>query len=287
MAQQWKGKTRGGLLGYKIFVWFLRNLGINAAYFLLFWVSAYFIFFSPKTSVEIYKFYRKGPKFSIPKSLFYIWYNYYTLGQSLIDKVAIFIGKSKEFKLIKPNYDVLLNALKKENSYIYIMSHLGNFEAAGHLVNLDKNINILMYEAELENIKMFMNELKMESTFKPFTIKYDGSHIFELNKVFENKEILALHGDRYLEGSKTVRANFFNHPAKFTYGPFYLAKRYKADVAFITLVRSGHKQYTLEFHPLKNTEDITDIAQQYATVLQQMVEKYPNNWFNYHNFWAA
>ena len=44
----WEGKTRGGVLGYKIFVWTLKNLGIPFAYILLYPVVTYFIFASPK-----------------------------------------------------------------------------------------------------------------------------------------------------------------------------------------------------------------------------------------------
>ena len=50
----WEGKTRGGVLGYKIFVWTLKNLGISFAYLLLRFVVFYFVFASGKSFTAIF-----------------------------------------------------------------------------------------------------------------------------------------------------------------------------------------------------------------------------------------
>ena len=285
MAQKWKGKTRGGLIGYQIFVWSLKNLGLNFCYFLLLWVSFYFIFFSPKTTIELYKFYRKANKFNPFKASFYVWKNYFFLGQSLIDKVAIYIGMKDKFTIEKPYQEKLLEMVNQDKPSVFIISHLGNFEAAGRLVSLPKKINLIMYEAEVEQIKKFMDTLKIESTFSAFTIKYDGSHIFQLAEAMNKKEVVCLHGDRFLAGSKTLKANFFDEEANFTYGPFYLANRFKANAAYVSLVKSGHKKYTLEFHELDTTNGAQGILDSYSKELEKLVLKYPESWFNYHNFW--
>ena len=93
MAQEWKGTTRGNLLGYQIFVWVLKNLGLSFCYALLFPVSFYFVLFSPKTTKELFKFYKTANGFSAFKAAFFVWKNYYFLGQSLVDKVAVYVGK--------------------------------------------------------------------------------------------------------------------------------------------------------------------------------------------------
>lgn len=284
--QKWKGESKGNALGYNIFIWLIKYLGLYAAYFMLIFVSIYFVLFSRATNKEIYSFYRKALHFSKTKSAFYIWKNYYQMGQTLIDKAAIFSGKSKKFTLVKPNYDQLLAMIQEDKPSIFIMSHVGNFEAAGFLVDLKKKVNLLTYEAELEHIKKIMDDLKEDGLFKSFTIKYDGSHIFELKSVMERKEILCLHGDRYLEGTKTITANFFGDPAKFTYGPFYLADRYNTNAAIVSLVKSGWKEYTLEHRRLDTSKGQQDIANQYALHLESFVKKYPESWFNYYNFWA-
>ena len=46
MAAEWQGKSRGTVLGYKIFVFFMKTLGIRAAYFIFYFVAFYFCFFA-------------------------------------------------------------------------------------------------------------------------------------------------------------------------------------------------------------------------------------------------
>ena len=55
----WQGKTRGGLLGYKIFVFLLRTSGLKAAYALLRFVAAYFVIFAPSATANIYRYFRE------------------------------------------------------------------------------------------------------------------------------------------------------------------------------------------------------------------------------------
>ena len=38
---KWDGKSRGTVLGYKIFVFFIKKAGIKSAYFILYFVASY------------------------------------------------------------------------------------------------------------------------------------------------------------------------------------------------------------------------------------------------------
>lgn len=283
--QQWKGQTRGNLLGYKIVVWILRNLGLNITYFVLLFVSLYFVFFSPKTSRELYKFYRKANKFNAFKASFFIWKNYFFLSQSLVDKTAIFIGQANQFTIKKPDYNKILNILDKNKPIVFIMTHLGDFEAVVNLVNINRKINLLMYKAEIEQVQKFMDGLKVEKVHHIIEVKSDGSHIFELSNAMKNNEIIGLHGDRFLEGSKTLNTNFFGQKALFTYGPFYLTERFNANAALVAFVKSGHKEYTLEFHPIESETGAQGVLDDFSKNLEKLVLKYPESWFNYHDFW--
>src|SRR5690606_41030210 len=89
MAGEWEGKSKGTVLGYKIFIFFIRKLGVRAAYGLLFFVAIYYFFFAGKSSKSIYYYFRKRLKYSIPNSLFSIYKSYYTFGKTIIDKAAI------------------------------------------------------------------------------------------------------------------------------------------------------------------------------------------------------
>ncbi|MGB1248811.1 MAG: hypothetical protein ACPG4Z_07980 [Chitinophagales bacterium] len=284
--EKWDGKTRGGLAGYKIFVWVLKTFGINISYCLLFFVSMYFVPFAPKASIAIYRFYRKSVKFNPIKALFYVWKNYFSLGQVLIDKVAVSCGMGHKYTLIKPNHDQFLEMLKRGTSIVLVTAHNGNFEAAGHFLDyIDRPVHLIMYQAELEQIKNFLSEVKTEQNFTPVVMDDKGSHIFKIAEIIKDKGLFCLHGDRYVPKSKTLSADFFGEKVPFTYGPFYITSRFDTDAAFVSLVKTGWKEYTLVFEEMDTSGKPQDVLNQYSSILEDTVKKYPHSWFNYFDFW--
>ena len=59
MAAEWKGKSRGTVLGYKIFIFCIKKLGLPTAYFVLYFVAAYFCFFAMDSTKSSYYYFRK------------------------------------------------------------------------------------------------------------------------------------------------------------------------------------------------------------------------------------
>ena len=51
---QWDGKSKGAVLGYKIFIFFIQILGIRAAYVLLYLVALYFFYFQYKEEMQVF-----------------------------------------------------------------------------------------------------------------------------------------------------------------------------------------------------------------------------------------
>ena len=47
---QWDGKSKGTVLGYKIFLFFIKTFGIGSAYLILHFVSLYYYLFAKKNS---------------------------------------------------------------------------------------------------------------------------------------------------------------------------------------------------------------------------------------------
>ncbi len=98
----WKGKTRGGVLGYKIFVWTVKNFGLSFAYFLLLFVVAYFIFSSRKAFRSIYYYFHSVLNYSTFRSLKSIYLNYYYFGQVILDKISLLTGlKTSSLSILK------------------------------------------------------------------------------------------------------------------------------------------------------------------------------------------
>ena len=77
----WEGKSRGNLLGYKIFYAVLKTLGLLPAYGLLFFISLYYLFFVRDARRYISEFYQIVFGWRGLKAFSACRKNFYSLGQ--------------------------------------------------------------------------------------------------------------------------------------------------------------------------------------------------------------
>ncbi|MBX9449341.1 MAG: hypothetical protein KL787_06350 [Taibaiella sp.] len=89
---QWDGQSKGNLLGYRIFVFFIKKSGIRIAYGLLVFVALYYFLTAWKSNRSSFYYFRHRQGYSLLKSIGSIYRHYFVFGQVLIDKVAIRAG---------------------------------------------------------------------------------------------------------------------------------------------------------------------------------------------------
>ena len=94
---RWQGKSKGNKLGYSIFVFVCRKLGVVPAYFLLRFVAFYYFVFSWSTSTPIFSYFRNRHGYGLLKSVGKIYRNYYVFGQTLVDKIMVLAGLQNKF----------------------------------------------------------------------------------------------------------------------------------------------------------------------------------------------
>jgi len=291
----WKGKTRGGVLGYKIFVWTLKYFGLPFAYFLLLFVVTYFIFSSGKAFRAVYYYFRKVLGYGVFRSLISIYRNYYYFGQVLVDKIALLSGIECRFTFDFEGEEYLR---QMDKGGLLISGHIGNWEIAGQLLNrLEKNINIILFDAEHEQIKGYLSDVFTSRRVNFIIIKEDYSHLQEIRQALERSEIVAMHGDRFIEGNKVFSMNFLGKPALFPAGPVNLAARFSVPVSYVFALKETRKHYHFYATPLRHVEFsanlkkreviLKEAVEAYVSALEKTVKRYPLQWFNYYNFWET
>lgn len=285
----WKGKTRGGVLGHKIFIYILKKSGIRAAYGLLKVVAAYYVISAPAATRNIYKYFREIHNFSRLKASAAVYKNYYLFGQTLIDKIAIIAGIEKKFTYTLDGENYLKELSKSERGGILISGHLGNWEIAGYMLkNINMKINIVMFEAEHRKIKGYLDKVMKNQSVNIIPIKKDLSHIFLINNALRNKEIICMHGDRFVEGGRIDTVNFMGKDAYFPLGPFVIAAKLKVPFTFVYALKGKNFQYHLSATPPVNSENLQprEILHSYVNSLETKIKEYPLQWFNYFDFWS-
>ena len=294
--QSWKGATRGGLTGYKFFIFNLRFFGLDFAYFLLAFVVIYFVPFAPKASRSIYFYFRNVRKQSIFKAVISIFRNYYVFGQVLLDKTALLAGFNTKFTYDFDGEYRLHDLANRKQGALLVGAHAGNWEIAGQLLErIDTNFHVVMYEAEHERIKNLMDHVLVKKKVDIIAIKSDMSHLAKIKEAFDNNDFVALHGDRVVEGSKYILCDFYGKKAALPTGPFYIATKFQVPLLVVSAMKQSRRHY--HFHatepkvypymgnPKKRTEQMHLIMRDYITEISAMLDKYPLQWFNYYEFW--
>ena len=154
----------------------------------------------------------------------------------MLDKIAILAGFNAKFTFDFEGEEHLRKMVEEKTGGILISAHIGNFEMAGHLLErLQTRINIIMFDAEHARIKDYLASITNKS-YHVIVLKNDNSHIYEINKALNNKEIICIHGDRFMPGSKVIISEFLGERAVSS-APFYLAMKYGVPVSFVFAMR--------------------------------------------------
>lgn len=288
----WQGKSRGTPLGYRIFVSVLKNFGVVPAYWLLRLVALYFWLFSYKSSRPLFHYFHEKMGYGTMKSLRMLYTNYYRLGQTLIDKVVVMAGIRNKFTYHFDGEENLHKIVALKKGGLLLSAHLGNWEIAGHLfTRLSTRINIVMYDGEHRKIKNYLEQVTGKRNMNIIVIKDDISHIYAINDAFKKNELVCMHADRFLEGNKSIAVNFLGEPANFPMGPFVLAATFKVPVSYVFAFKETNRHYHFyasemkQYHEETKDKAIQNMLNDFVGEMEQKVKQYPEQWFNYYNFW--
>jgi len=286
---QWDGKSKGTVLGYKIFVFLIQKAGVKSAYVLLYFVASYYFLFLKKSNRAISYYFKERLKYSNFKSKKMVFKSYYTFGQTIIDKISISAGMRNKFTYEFDGIEILKNLLAEKKGGVLISAHIGNFEIAEHFlgdIDIDFQINLVTTDLEHSAIKNYLESVTQKPTVKFIIIKDDLSHIFEINAALANNELVCFTGDRYFEGTKSLSEKILGEEAHFPAGPFLIASRLKVPVVFVYVMKEPNLHYHLYAREaVVKHRDEKALLRSYIESVESMLQKYPLQWFNYFDFW--
>lgn len=287
---EWEGNSKGNLLGYKIFVFCIRTFGLRSAYFLLLFVSFYYVLTAWKSNKTIYQYLRYRKQFSRIKAFVGVYRSYFVFGQTLIDRIMVGAGNRARFTYEFDGRSLIRAALRKGDGAVLISAHVGNFELSEYFFDdLDEKLvsHIVTTASEKAQIKKYLEQFSLKSRIEFILIKDDMSHIYELNAALSRNELVCITGDRYMQGNKFLETDFLGETARFPAGPFLIGSRLRVPVLFVYVMKESAFHYHLyareaqEFH-----RNEVALLKSYADSVSEILQKYPYQWFNYFDFWS-
>ena len=281
---KWSGRTKGFVLGYQIFILFIKNFGVSAAYFLLHFVVPFYFIFLPKARKNLSLTFKSIPNFNQSKILIIMYMNFLNLGKTLIDNFAILTKWSYRYTCSQDGGEYLIDLINSSKPAILISGHIGSWNIAGEfLKKQDGVVNVVMFDGEAKKIKRLVEKNIGESNYKIIAIKDDLSHLFKIKAAIDNKELICIHSDRNLEGAKTISAEIFNKKVQLPLGPFAIASKFNIPYSFVFSIKESMYKYHFSATKPQTSNDPQAIANEFAAVLSEKLSKYPEQWFNYFN----
>jgi len=283
----WEGKSKGTPLGYSIFVGVLKRFGVIPAYALLRVVVVYYFLFSRRSSKNILAYFRRLG-YGRMKALSGLYRNYYLLGQTLIDRIVVMTGIPNRFSFDFDGEENLFEMANLKKGGLLLSAHIGNWEIAGHLLKrLPSRIHIVMFDGEHQRIKQYLESVTGERQAHIIVIKDDFSHIYEISEAFKNNELVCIHADRFLEDNKTMTTELLGEKALFPAGPFQLAASFQVPVSFVFALKETNLHYHFFAGKLRTCSKtaMQEMLDAFAIDLESKIKRYPEQWYNYYNFW--
>ncbi|MDR2883313.1 MAG: acyltransferase [Alistipes sp.] len=283
---KWTGRSRGGGFGHRFFVFLIRRAGIGFAYGFLSLVVVYFIPFAPRATSAVWFYCRRVLGRSRGNSLRALFTHYYRFGQTLVDRIAIGAGMDDRYRFEFDNYADFLRILDSGTGVVMIGAHVGSWEAGARFFgDYARRMNIVLLDAESEKIKKALERNAVRSEYKVIAVGGDGlDSVLKIKNALDAGEYVCFQGDRFVGGEGTVEAGFMGRPARFPRGPFLVAARMRVPVVFHYSMRGPGRRYRFHFVEAQGKTE-TALLDEYLRVTERIVRAYPEQWFNFYEFW--
>ncbi len=253
----------------------------------VFVVPFYFLF--SKGYKPVYHYFNRRLGYRPVRAFFGVYRNFCRFSQIILDRFYMFSGG--KFDVEVENYHLYQELADGEPGFMILSAHVGNYELAGYsLVATKKRFNALAFGEEAEAIVENRQRLFKDTNIRIIPVKDDLSHLFAINNALDNGESVSFPSDRLLGKQRTVTCEFLGAPARFPMGSFALAAQRDLPVLTVNVMKTSAKRYKVYVNRLakegtSREERVNAYVRQYVGHLEEVLHQYPEQWFNYYEFW--
>ena len=275
--------------------WFFRVIAWGVA-------SGYFVFFPGRVAVSV-RFY--GDLFPLKGRLYHLrcaWKQYHRFTHIYLDRFLLFDDHNVTFT--HEGLEYLEDAVERKVGGVILMSHVGNWEIAAHLLlqvhgRNNPGMKLLLYlgQRHKDQIERTQKEGFVRSGIKIIAVDQDGgspTDIVEGINFLKAGGLVSLTGDRkWREDQRSIPVRFLGHEAFLPEIPFALALLSGTPLLIFFAYRTGRQTYHFKIMPPEyvraqgrkdRQEAIRKAAQAYAELLEDTVRHHPFEWYHFEPF---
>lgn len=216
--------------------------------------------------------------------------------QCALDALFFMRGRTDLFRVTRVGHHHLEELRVSRRGAILLGAHLGSFYAM-RAASAEKSLplNPVVYTKNARKFNAVIESLDPSSTTRLIEIGEGGQIDFmlKIRDRLEGGALVAILGDRVQPEGRCATVDFLGGKAKLPLGPYLLAASLRRPVYFTAGVFRGGNHYELHCIPFadrivlprgRREEAMAEYAQRYADMLADFCRKYPENWFNFYDF---
>lgn len=289
--QQWAGTTYGNGWMHKWLIRILKVIDIRILYvFVAVCVIPVCLLINPSRGIA-YRYFRNRMGYGKLKAAWKTYINHCLFGQVVVDKFAMYAGH--KFPVETEGMEIINALNNREDGYIQLSAHVGNYEIAGYTLKAEKKaFNALVFAGEKASVMNNRNKMFTDTQIRMIPLSADMSHLFTIDNALQNGEIVSMPADRINGSPKYIDREFLGGVARFPQGPFSVATMRGLEVIAVNVMKISFTKYKIIVSKLeydkqaKRKEQMDQLSQHYVNVLEGIVKKYPTQWYNYFEFWT-
>jgi len=273
--------SKGGRWIFLVFAWFVAT-----GYFLLFPRRV-------RSSTEIYQ--TLYPNRSVLFHLWCTWRQFHNFTHIFLDRYLL--QESDDITYTSEGMEHLESVLDKGKGGILLMSHMGNWDVAAHLLKRRlKNLQLLLYMGakQKEQIEQLQKETLARSGIRIIAVDEGGGSPLDLVegiKFIETGGVVSLTGDLvWKKDQRTIPVKFLGQEILLPEAPHLFALLSGAPLFIFFAFRSGMHKYRFTLsEPIYLTAAareeragiIRHSAQKYADALAATLRNHPLQWYHF------
>ncbi|MFH1981186.1 MAG: lysophospholipid acyltransferase family protein [Pseudomonadota bacterium] len=197
-------------------------------------------------------------------------------------------------------WEHLTRLLDQGKGAILLMSHMGNWEVAAHLLGRQRaDLRLLLYmgSKETEAIERLQKVDLVDSGVRVIAVDRDGRSPFDLvtgRRFIQEGGVVSMTGDRlWHSDQRSVPVRFLGHEALLPEVPHQFALLSRAPLIAFFACRRGRGRYHFSFSPpihvtapdrAGRADAVARSAQAYADLLAAAVRRSPFQWYHFQPF---
>lgn len=296
----WQGGHRGRVWGWRFFSRVVALFGRWPAYAAMTWLATfYFLMAGDHRRGCLAYLRRRFPKLGGASLWWRGWKTFFVFACSLVDRFLAMHHGPDAFRYEREGTDAARELLAEQGAII-LSAHLGNPDLGASALRStspnERPVNILQYQAAKDPYVVLMKELLGERA--PRVIALNGENdmaSLEVVRALRRGEIVAIKADRTVDG-RTVEVPFLGGTIQLPAGPFLLAALsrapvfvlgcFKEDAGTYRVVATEPRTYRFTSRTSRDA-DIQRWAAEFAAQMEQWTERWPLQWFNFHDPWVG